>query len=105
MIKVKRFISHPRYDRNTLRDDIALIELTKSIRFRMEKSLVVPACMPTESFMSSISYDQDPDNRGEPTLCKVTGWGETTYGGNTSNKLRYASIPLMKNSVCNKYML
>lgn len=111
MIKAKRIIIHENYNKNTLKNDIGLIELDKSINFptgrNKDKSLVIPACLPTREFMKSISYDEDPSNSKPPTLCKVTGWGETentvNYGEN-EKQLRAAEVPLMKNDVCRNYM-
>jgi len=111
MIKARRMTIHENYNKNTLKNDIGLIELDKSISFptgrNKDKSLVVPACLPTTAFMDSISYDEDPTNSRPPTLCKVTGWGETENTinfGENEKQLRAAEIPLMKNDVCENYM-
>lgn len=47
--EIENFIVHPKYDRNAKKNDIALIELSKSVIFN--KTYIRPACLHQEDFI------------------------------------------------------
>ena len=61
MLSVKRVIIHSGFDLKTFDNDIALIELSKSLRF---SSAISPVCLPD---------DNDQVQHGQKTI--ITGWG------------------------------
>ena len=69
IIPIDKFIVHPKYDpkkKPRYDYDVALVKLRDPINFT---SNVGPVLLPTMDF--------DPG-----TICYITGWGETTEGGN-----------------------
>ncbi|XP_066931149.1 chymotrypsinogen 2-like [Clytia hemisphaerica] len=77
---------HPEYNSSSYNSDLALLRLKRKARF---SKYARPACLPddTVQFYS-----------GEE--CYVTGWGDTTQGGNQSHILLQAKTPLVPQSVC-----
>ncbi len=63
--KVKRIIVHPKYQPNTLENDLALIELDGSVQFERH---IQPICLPErgDQFIDADAY--------------VSGWGLLSYG-------------------------
>ncbi len=82
---VDYFKIHPKYNRITNENDLAIIklmsktELTESIR---------PICLP----------QKNRDYAGQ--LGIVTGWGHTSFGGSASDQLRQVSLPVWNNTSC-----
>lgn len=61
MVKVSKIIEYPHYDTKTTDSDIALLKLSKPVKFTDE---ILPACLPTDPVKVN-------------TRCYVTGWGDT----------------------------
>ncbi|XP_074044075.1 plasminogen [Macrotis lagotis] len=68
--------------------DIALLKLSRPATINDK---VIPACLPSQSYVV-------PDR----TLCHVTGWGETK-GTSGKGQLKQASLPVIENRVCNRF--
>ena len=60
-------IVHPKYNKKTLNNDIALIKLSSPISFPSNNK-IAPVCLP----------ESGNDFTGEDAI--VTGWGTTKYG-------------------------
>merc|ERR1712013_336267 len=81
--------THPQWDRNTLSNDVALIELPSPIEFN---DYISPSCMP----MAGDTADEDE-------LVTCTGWGKPSdNAGGISPVLRTVEDrPIISNSDCN----
>ncbi|XP_077335931.1 transmembrane protease serine 3 isoform X1 [Lithobates pipiens] len=90
-VMVEKIIYHRKYKSSTMSNDIALIKLATPFTFN---GLVQPICLP--------HYGEDfPEGK----ICWISGWGATEDGGDTSQTMDYAGVPLISNRVCNtKYM-
>ncbi|XP_040194976.1 transmembrane protease serine 3 isoform X3 [Rana temporaria] len=90
-VMVEKIIYHSKYKSSTMSNDIALIKLATPFTF---SGLVQPICLP--------HYGEDfPEGK----ICWISGWGATEDGGDTSQTMDYAGVPLISNRVCNtKYM-
>jgi secreted trypsin-like serine protease len=60
---VKKWIQHPEYSTATVYNDIALIELDRTVKFSEN---IQPACLYTKSDIPNFGLE-------------VTGWGRTSY--------------------------
>jgi len=87
--KIKRFIVHPRWNQDTVDNDIGLIELASPIDF--STSPVRPICLPP----TNVSHDQF-DGRN----ATVAGWGYTTPSGPNSKVLNKISVPIYSEKQC-----
>ncbi|XP_068126827.1 transmembrane protease serine 3 isoform X2 [Hyperolius riggenbachi] len=90
-VLVEKIIYHSKYKSSTMSNDIALIKLATPFTF---SDLVQPICLP--------NYGEDfPEGK----ICWISGWGATEDGGDTSQTMDYAGVPLISNRVCNtKYV-
>ncbi|XP_038123519.1 suppressor of tumorigenicity 14 protein homolog [Cyprinodon tularosa] len=90
MRKVKRIILHPSYDQVTSDYDIALLKLSEPLEF---SNTVQPICLPASSHVFPPGM-----------TCSITGWGVTREGGRKAIMLQKASVKLINDEVCNKFM-
>merc|ERR1712002_854995 len=83
--------THEKWDRHTLKNDIALIELPEAVQFN---DYIKPSCLP-EAGDAVVNGD----------LLSVTGWGKPSdHASSISPVLRMVhDIPAMENSKCNQY--
>ncbi|XP_029435069.1 transmembrane protease serine 3 [Rhinatrema bivittatum] len=84
---VEKIIYHSKYTSSSMVNDIALMKLTAPVTFN---GVIQPICLP--------NYGED---FSEGKLCWITGWGATEEGGDSSQVMAYAGIPLISNKVCN----
>ncbi len=83
-INVKQIISHPYYNRDTMDNDIALLELEKSA---------------ADEFATVSLWDKDINDGTEAT---ILGWGNiSSTGEEYPEKLQQVSVPVVSNSNCN----
>ncbi|KAK7889718.1 hypothetical protein WMY93_025278 [Mugilogobius chulae] len=87
-LQVDRIIHHHRYRPHWPIYDIALMKLHTPLVFN---GSVEPICLP---------------NHGEvfqpKTMCWISGWGATEFGGSLSLVLRHAMVPLISDKDCNE---
>jgi len=83
VIDVSSFDIHPKYDANTLDNDIAFVTLAESF------SDVIPALLPTKGNFPSYG-----------SSVQIYGWGKTSQGGSLSNNLRTASVDNISRTNC-----
>ncbi|XP_043508788.1 chymotrypsin-2-like [Frieseomelitta varia] len=81
----KQIISHPKYSSALIRNDIGLIKVDKDIVFGDK---VKPVALPSENF-SKIDY---------PAV--LSGWGTTSYPGQTPNKLYHIQLSVIDQKQC-----
>ena len=86
-IKIAERIPHPEYRVDSHYNDIGLLRLEKAARLN---SFSRPACLYLDS-----------EIRSERAI--ATGWGYTSYGGNTSNDLLKVVLDLFNQSTCSQY--
>ncbi|KAB0800716.1 hypothetical protein PPYR_06455 [Photinus pyralis] len=86
---VDHIISHEFYDRHKLKNDIALMKISKPLEFNR---YVRPICLPSE-ITAGKNYLWGP----EPgTLCTAVGWGATVEHGTDPDHLREVKVPVHK---------
>ncbi|XP_049863595.1 proclotting enzyme-like [Schistocerca gregaria] len=84
-LRVVEATMHPRYDRSTYENDVAVLRLRRRAAFN---SYVMPVCLPAidEGFVNRTAY--------------VTGWGSIQFGGPGSPVLRQVGIPVWPHQRC-----
>merc|ERR1712106_655808 len=88
VVQVSQIINHPSYDASSSNNDIALIKLSEEV----DLNVYTPACLPKTA-----------DNY-EGQKAWVYGWGTTSFGGSTSDKLLEVEVPVVSNTVCSSAM-
>ncbi|EDO34771.1 predicted protein [Nematostella vectensis] len=89
-IPVSHVIEHPEYDDRKIKNDIALLELSRPVKFDREGK-VGTACLTNQQ--------PTPGKR-----CYITGWGSTIGTGNSPRILQQAMLPIASHNDCkNKY--
>ena len=78
MITLSAIYVHPRYNRKTTDNDIALLKLSRPVKFT---KYIRPACVPSSSFRVRSGAN-----------AFVSGWGATSEGGSTSAILQVAKV-------------
>lgn len=89
-IKIARVIKHEQYDPARTDNDFALLELVRPVRAELKTRRVTLA-----------SADNEPKLAGTGNKATVIGWGTTSSGGNTSEKLLEVTIGMADASTCN----
>lgn len=89
--RVAKIISHPNYDSTTKDNDVALMKLQSPLSFNQR---IGPVCLPNPGLMFQPQQ-----------MCWITGWGAKHQGGNTSNELNAAAVPLIDSSTCNNLLV
>ncbi|OXB79543.1 UNVERIFIED_CONTAM: hypothetical protein H355_000359 [Colinus virginianus] len=84
---VEKIIYHRNYKPKTMGNDIALMKLAVPLAFNGH---IEPICLPNFG-------EQFPEGK----MCWVSGWGATVEGGDTSDTMNYAGVPLISNRICN----
>ncbi|WP_411072629.1 serine protease [Streptomyces sp. cmx-4-25] len=82
-----RFLTHPEYDPETQRNDIALVRLAEPVAFGPD---VRPVALPTASAHGTFDH----------TRVEAPGWGATSFGGPASEVLRTVTLGTMSNRTC-----
>uniref|UniRef100_A0ABM5FVB4 Transmembrane protease serine 3 n=1 Tax=Pogona vitticeps TaxID=103695 RepID=A0ABM5FVB4_9SAUR len=84
---VDKIIYHKNYKPKTMKNDIALIKLANPL---VLNGLIEPICLPNFG-----------EHFPEGKMCWISGWGAMEEGGDTSETMNYAGVPLISNKVCN----
>lgn len=93
-VQVRKITKHPQWDRNTLDNDYALLELKTPLDFEGKHKHLMPVCLP----------EKDQDFEGQN--CTISGWGLTkdrSEGGRIPAKLQKADVPVLKHSTCREF--
>merc|ERR1711892_295988 len=88
VVQVSQITNHPSYDASSSNNDVALIKLSEEV----DLDVYTPACLPKTA-----------DNY-EGQKAWVYGWGTTSFGGSTSDKLLEVEVPVVSNTVCSSAM-
>lgn len=78
--------THPQFSSSTMYNDLAIITLASPFTLN-SKVATMPLAAPSASFSAG-------------TSCTVSGWGDTSSGGSTSNTLQYASVSIVSQTTC-----
>jgi len=90
-IRIDNMIPHPQYNSISQANDIAIGKLSRSVDYNRNIS---PACLPYSyggQNLASLLVNPSPI---------VIGWGRTQPGGETSNVLRQANVPVVPQQEC-----
>jgi len=85
---VSKLIVHPKYNSFTIKNDIALIRLTKDVEFN---KMVNPINLP----------EQGQRFEGNKK-CVITGWGDVSFGGNAPDVLQSLRVEVKHPSWCDE---
>ena len=85
---MSRIISHPEYYSGALFNDIAALKWQVPLEPEVN---VAPLCLPEES-----------DIFTPGTLCTVTGWGKVGKNAPTTDKLKFAKVPIVNRETCQR---
>lgn len=86
--KVETIFMHPNYDDETLRNDIALIELKSPI-----SAAISPALLATPQTTNKLAKPGK--------VATVSGWGSLAENGTSPDVLHEVRLPIVSNSECN----
>ncbi|KAA0701815.1 Chymotrypsin-like protease CTRL-1 [Triplophysa tibetana] len=81
-------ITHPRYDRSTFNNDIAVLRLSTAVQLT---SYITPVCLVSSS-VSVLSQ----------TYCVTTGWGRTEYNPSPPI-LQQTTLPIVSTTQCKQH--
>ncbi|KAL3205943.1 hypothetical protein MRX96_040532 [Rhipicephalus microplus] len=90
-IQVRKIIKHPQWNKDTMENDYALLELKTPLDFEGWHKHLMPICLP----------EKDQDFEGQN--CTISGWGLTkdrSEGGKVPAKLQKVDVPVLKHSTC-----
>ncbi|XP_078280020.1 transmembrane protease serine 6-like [Rhinoraja longicauda] len=85
-VTFKRIIINPKFNADSMDNDIALMELTQPVTL---SNTVQPACLPSLYHVLS-----------EEMKCFITGWGTTSEGGYLSYVLQKAEVEVISDYLC-----
>ncbi|XP_001353033.3 venom serine protease Bi-VSP isoform X1 [Drosophila pseudoobscura] len=88
-INVIRYVSHPEYNRQNGRSDIAILYLERNVQFTDK---ITPICLPHTPQLRGKSY--------VGYMPFVAGWGKTQEGGESATVLNELQIPIFDNEQC-----
>ena len=95
-IQAKRIIPHDCYDEQNIVNDIALIELSKDIKYSKDRYIALsrPVCIPSKNYEKRLVDD---------SKCIISGWGATGSNQRGTSLLMYANAPLgITNAQCER---
>ncbi|XP_063447282.1 trypsin-1-like [Mytilus trossulus] len=87
---VSRINSHNNYNSRTFDNDIAIMQLSATVTENDDVSPICVTSLPTSDFFNQ--------------QCVVTGWGTTSEGGSTSDRLQEVYKPVLSDAACTGYL-
>ncbi|EFX78607.1 hypothetical protein DAPPUDRAFT_53218, partial [Daphnia pulex] len=88
--RVKKFIIHPRFNKQFYNNDVALLVLSSPVA--------------ANSSFLNLPTNQAAATTLKPTTTNVSatiaGWGTTSFGGSVSSTLLKANVTILDNSIC-----
>ena len=87
-MSISEIVDHPSYDHGTTNYDFSLLKMKNPIDFSAYPH-IRPICLPAND-----------DSDFNDFVATVTGWGTTSLGGSTSNKLLEVNLDVLSNSEC-----
>ena len=84
-IRPQSFAIHPQYNANTNDNDLAIIQLSRDVKF---SNTIMPICLP------------DPNTNYDNQVSTVTGWGHLKEGGSSPNILQEVDVDTITNGAC-----
>ncbi|TRZ05142.1 hypothetical protein HGM15179_021965, partial [Zosterops borbonicus] len=85
-IHVRHWVIHPKYSRDTITNDIALLKLESNAWINKDVQL--------------ISIPRRNEHVRAGAECEVAGWGRTSLTGNGSNVMREVKLKVQKETIC-----
>uniref|UniRef100_F6PY06 Transmembrane serine protease 15 n=1 Tax=Ornithorhynchus anatinus TaxID=9258 RepID=F6PY06_ORNAN len=87
---IDRIVIHPLYNKRTKDADLAMMRLHLTVNYT---DYIQPVCLP------------EADQPFPPGIdCTIAGWGKTSSQGSTAAVLQEATIPLVSNEQCQRWM-
>jgi plasma kallikrein len=86
--QLSQVISNPHYYSGGLHNDIAILKWKNPLPTEIN---VAPICLPEANEVFTAG-----------TYCTVTGWGKTTDAAPTTDKLKFAKVPIVNNPTCER---
>jgi len=86
-VKIKKIHMHPNYNDNTLRNDVALLELQGSV-----DSGIPRAQLASTQITNQLAGPND--------IVTVSGWGALSENGRSPNELHEVQLPVVSNGEC-----
>ncbi|XP_070596613.1 transmembrane protease serine 12-like [Erythrolamprus reginae] len=88
MSRIRAILIHPKFNKNTFENDIALFKLMESMKFN---EYIQPICIPDV-----------PVAINNEMPCFITGWGLTTEKKREREILQEAQVDIIPISICNR---
>lgn len=85
-IPVAKIVAHPAYDNSSVRNDVALLQLSR----------------PTEATPLAIAHPADDGLTAPGTRVITSGWGTTTEGGEASDELLFVRLTARSRGYCDR---
>jgi secreted trypsin-like serine protease len=85
---LSQIIANPQYYSGGLHNDIAILRW------------IIP--LPTEVNIAPICLPDETEYFAAGTYCTVTGWGKAADNAPTTDKLKFAKVPIVTSSTCQK---
>lgn len=88
LLKLKKYITHPKYVAAKFDFDFSLMELEKSLQFSDK--------------IQAIDLPEDDLKIADESLCEISGWGNTKNSAESREFLRAAMVPVANQEYCNQ---
>lgn len=90
IVNVAKVITHPRFDQVSYDNDIAMVRLSRKVRFT---DYILPICVGTRNFLEENVYTRNVSGT-------VTGWGLMAEDGSWPMRLQQITLPLVDHDKC-----